>query len=115
NVIRGNAVPDSSGRLIKYNTTTKDVKTHSASTTPVLNLHPRHSSPPLWLKNIDGVLELHPWLVSLGTIHFMTQILDHNNTHIAIEAISVIEDLTYQNILDGEENDELLNVLMNPN
>ncbi|XP_027075333.1 uncharacterized protein [Coffea arabica] len=64
------------------------------------------------LKILAGGPELYPELVSLGTVASITQLLNHDNTDIAIDAVSLIQDLTDEDVFDGEEKDEPANVLV---
>lgn len=64
------------------------------------------------LKILAGGPELYPELVSLGTVASIAQLLNHDNTDIAIDAVTLIQDLTDEDVLDGDENDEPANVLV---
>ncbi|CAI9110336.1 OLC1v1010342C1 [Oldenlandia corymbosa var. corymbosa] len=64
------------------------------------------------LKILAGGPELYPDLVSLGTVASITQLLNHDNTDIAIDAVSLIQDLTDADVFDGEDNDEAATVFV---
>ncbi|KAI3462246.1 hypothetical protein Pfo_018909 [Paulownia fortunei] len=62
------------------------------------------------LKIIAGAPELYPDLVSLGTVNSITGLLNHDNTDIAIDAVTLLQDLTDADVI--EDNDESAQVLV---
>ncbi|KAL0430922.1 UNVERIFIED_CONTAM: Beta-catenin-like protein 1 [Sesamum radiatum] len=56
------------------------------------------------LKILAGAPELYPDLVSLGTVNSITGLLNHDNTDIAIDAVTLLQDLTDADVI--EDNDE---------
>ena len=62
------------------------------------------------LKVLAGGPELYPELVNLNTIPSILGLLSHDNTDIAIDAVSLLHDLTEEDIL--EDNDEPAKVLV---
>lgn len=64
------------------------------------------------LKILSAAPELYPELVSLGAVASITQLLNHDNVDIAIDVVTLIQDLTDEEVLDDDENDEPANVLV---
>ncbi|XP_011096920.1 beta-catenin-like protein 1 [Sesamum indicum] len=62
------------------------------------------------LKILAGAPELYPDLVSLGTVNSITGLLNHDNTDIAIDAVTLLQDLTDADVI--EDNDEPAQVLV---
>lgn len=62
------------------------------------------------LKILAGAPELYPDLVSLGTVNSITGLLSHDNTDIAIDAVTLLQDLTDADVV--EDNDESAQVLV---
>ncbi|KAL5721588.1 hypothetical protein ACHQM5_005214 [Ranunculus cassubicifolius] len=62
------------------------------------------------LKILAGGPELYPELVSLGTIQSILGLLSHDNTDIAMDTVSLLQDLTDEDVL--EDNDEPAKVLV---
>ncbi|KAK6127507.1 hypothetical protein DH2020_038751 [Rehmannia glutinosa] len=62
------------------------------------------------LKILAGAPELYPDLVSLGTVNSITGLLNHDNTDIAIDAVTLLQDLTDADVI--EDNDESAQVLV---
>lgn len=62
------------------------------------------------LKILAGAPELYPDLVSLGTVNSITGLLNHDNTDIAIDAVTLLQDLTDADVV--EDNDESAQVLV---
>ncbi|XP_057538959.1 uncharacterized protein LOC130817340 [Amaranthus tricolor] len=62
------------------------------------------------LKVLAGGPELYPELVNLNTIPSILGLLSHDNTDIAIDVVSLLHDLTEEDIL--EDNDEPAKVLV---
>ncbi|KAH6799350.1 ARM repeat superfamily protein [Perilla frutescens var. frutescens] len=62
------------------------------------------------LKILAGAPELYPDLVSLGTVNSITGLLNHDNTDVAIDAVTLLQDLTDADVV--EDNDESALVLV---
>lgn len=62
------------------------------------------------LKLLAGGPELYPELVNLNTIPSILGLLNHDNTDIAIDVVSLLQDLTDEDVL--EDNDEPARVLV---
>ncbi|XP_051139841.1 uncharacterized protein LOC127257452 [Andrographis paniculata] len=62
------------------------------------------------LKILAGAPELYPDLVSLGTVNSITGLLNHDNTDIAIDAVTLLQDLTDADVI--EDNEESAQVLV---
>ncbi|CAK9169814.1 unnamed protein product [Ilex paraguariensis] len=62
------------------------------------------------LKILAGGPELYPDLVNLGTIPSILNLLIHENTDIAIDVVTLLQDLTDEDVL--EDNDEPAQVLV---
>ncbi|CAA2999619.1 beta-catenin 1 [Olea europaea subsp. europaea] len=62
------------------------------------------------LKILAGAPELYPDLVSLGTVNSITGLLNHDNSDIAIDAVTLLQDLTDADVI--EDNDEPAQVLV---
>ncbi|GFQ05415.1 beta-catenin-like protein 1 [Phtheirospermum japonicum] len=62
------------------------------------------------LKILAGAPELYPDLVSLGTVNSITGLLNHDNTDISIDAVTLLQDLTDADVV--EDNDESAQVLV---
>ncbi|XP_071692993.1 uncharacterized protein [Rutidosis leptorrhynchoides] len=62
------------------------------------------------LKILAGAPELYPDLVNLNTIPSILDLLTHDNTDIAIDVVSLLQDLTDEDVLD--ENDEPASILV---
>ncbi|GER47032.1 beta-catenin-like protein [Striga asiatica] len=62
------------------------------------------------LKILAGAPELYPDLVSLGTVNSITGLLNHDNADIAIDAVTLLQDLTDADVV--EDNDESAQVLV---
>ncbi|KAL3630375.1 hypothetical protein CASFOL_023359 [Castilleja foliolosa] len=62
------------------------------------------------LKILAGAPELYPDLVSLGTVNSITGLLNHDNTDISIDAVTLLQDLTDADVV--EDNDESALVLV---
>lgn len=62
------------------------------------------------LKILAGAPELYPDLVNLGTVNSITGLLNHDNTDIAIDAVTLLQDLTDADVV--EDNDESAQVLV---
>ncbi|XP_073038608.1 uncharacterized protein [Primulina eburnea] len=62
------------------------------------------------LKILAAAPELYPDLVSLGTVNSISALLNHDNTDIAIDAVSLLQDLTDADVI--EDNDEPAQVLV---
>jgi beta-catenin-like protein 1 len=62
------------------------------------------------LKVLAGAPELYPDLVNLIVVPSIVDLLNHDNTDIAIDVVTLIQDLTGEDVL--EENDEPTKVLV---
>ncbi|GAB4836129.1 hypothetical protein Ancab_001044 [Ancistrocladus abbreviatus] len=62
------------------------------------------------LKVLAGGPELYPELVNLNTIPSILGLLNHDNTDIAIDVVSLLQDLTDEDVL--EDNDEPARILV---
>lgn len=62
------------------------------------------------LKVLAGAPKLYPDLVNLNVVPSIVDLLNHDNTDIAIDVVTLIQDLTDENVLD--ENDEPAKVLV---
>ncbi|KAL2499105.1 ARM repeat superfamily protein [Abeliophyllum distichum] len=62
------------------------------------------------MKILAGAPELYPDLVSLGTVNSITGLLNHDNSDIAIDAVTLLQDLTDADVI--EDNDEPAQVLV---
>ncbi|XP_057807304.1 uncharacterized protein LOC131021989 isoform X1 [Salvia miltiorrhiza] len=62
------------------------------------------------LKILAGAPELYSDLVSLGTVNSLTGLLNHDNTDIAIDAVTLLQDLTDADVI--EDNEESAQVLV---
>ncbi|XP_047972409.1 beta-catenin-like protein 1 [Salvia hispanica] len=62
------------------------------------------------LKILAGAPELYPDLVSLGTVNSIAGLLNHDNTDIAIDAVTLLQDLTDADVI--EDNEESAQVLV---
>lgn len=62
------------------------------------------------LKVLAGAPELYPDLVSLNVIPSIVDLLNHDNTDIAVDVVQLIQDLTDEDVL--EDNDEPAKVLV---
>lgn len=62
------------------------------------------------LKILAGAPELYPDLVSLGTVNSITGLLNHDNTDVAIDAVTLLQDLTDADVI--EDNEESAQVLV---
>jgi beta-catenin-like protein 1 len=62
------------------------------------------------LKVLAGAPELYPDLVNLNVVPSIVDLLNHDNTDIAIDVVQLIQDLTDEDVLD--ENDEPARVLV---
>lgn len=62
------------------------------------------------LKILAGAPDLYPDLVSLGTVNSITGLLNHDNSDIAIDAVTLLQDLTDADVI--EDNDEPAQVLV---
>ncbi|AES70856.1 hypothetical protein MtrunA17_Chr3g0109531 [Medicago truncatula] len=62
------------------------------------------------LKVLAGAPELYPDLVNLNVVPSIVDLLNHDNTDIAIDVVTLIQDLTDEDVLD--ENDEPAKVLV---
>lgn len=62
------------------------------------------------LKILAGGPELYPDLVSLNTIQSILGLLSHDNTDIAMDTVSLLQDLTDEDVL--EDNDEPAKILI---
>ncbi|KAL4299901.1 hypothetical protein AHAS_Ahas17G0147200 [Arachis hypogaea] len=62
------------------------------------------------LKILTGAPELYPDLVALNVIPSIVDLLNHDNTNIAIDVVQLLQDLTDEDVLDN--NDEPAKVLV---
>ncbi|XP_068645379.1 uncharacterized protein [Aristolochia californica] len=63
------------------------------------------------LKILAGAPDLYPELVNLDTVKKLVRLLNHDNYDIAIDVVSLLQDLTDENVL--EDNLEPAQVLVN--
>lgn len=62
------------------------------------------------LKILAGAPELYPDLVNLNVVPSMVDLLNHDNTDIAVDVVQLLQDLTDEDVLD--DNDEPARVLV---
>ncbi|KAL7135348.1 hypothetical protein ABFS83_11G088500 [Erythranthe nasuta] len=60
------------------------------------------------LKILAGAPELYPDLVSIGTVNSITGLLNHDNTDIAIDAVTLLQDLTDADVIEDNEDSALV-------